>query len=208
MHRLLPRHSNLLDVTTGRIEIWSQESILVKLELIKPKLFSTHLAFLWLLQTHFIPSPSVYWMFTICTVLWWMLVPRDVRCSPCFHSTHRGMWERCTSDFQHNRMNAIMEYEWDTIKTLKQRRGVRGRDLNQQKGVQGSYEGLSAWASINEQKFAWWSRSGDIKDRKRTFCQVLEYEKHKQVGEKTHGSARRDEDSAISGLVSLVLRQA
>ena len=34
--KLLPRHSNLLDVTPGRTEIWSLESTRVKMEVIRP----------------------------------------------------------------------------------------------------------------------------------------------------------------------------
>lgn len=61
---------------------------------------------------------------------------------------------------------------------------------------------------MNEQKFARWSRSGGIKDRGRTLHQVLEYEKHKLVGEKACNPARRAEDEVTSSLVSLALREA
>ena len=44
--RLLPRHSNLLDMTTRRTETWSPESTRVKVEVIRPKLLSMHLPFL------------------------------------------------------------------------------------------------------------------------------------------------------------------
>ena len=53
---------------------------------------------------------------------------------------------------------------------------------------------------MDEQDFARQSRTGVIKNSGRILFQIVEYEKHKQLGQKACSSARRAEDEAISGL--------